>query len=565
MIKKKLAVALSIALLSIGPVEAAKYRVVELDVANVGEDSFPSAINDDGEMSVNVASPYNVPIDLDLLDFDSIALNALLTDPAAASFGNINEVDYELLLGFIRDQSGSQLSQQIASLISYQASEDETNYIPVFDQEASEDGDYTFSSNVTTRDINNSDFTAGSSQGYYFKVDYQLDDGEDVTFVVNEFGRRGFVSRNGVTTELPPPEDFAGGFSEAYGLNNSNQVVGFGTTEFLTDSFELAEENCEDEDLRGDVPYESCISSLAATLTSNLTDASQLRGLIWELDDEGNLLDTTELGILFEPEAEDTSGYTSRAVAINDNGIAVGVSNGEYTNAQGTVIRNYGVIFNGDEIINLTPNPEELVALSTVNISTATDINNNNLVVGYHAQRVNGFTRDKFFVYDMSLGELESPDDFFAGSRSVALAVNNNNLVVGFGEVDAAINGRRSEGFLYDHNTQEFNRIGDLIDCDSIYTIVQANAINDNDEIAATALYLQPARDSRGELILDSGGNEILVDKIAAVKLVPIEGGEIETCEVPIEEIARPRQGASLGWLIMFSGLLLLWRRVVKR
>lgn len=561
MIKKRLAVALSIALLSMSSVEAAKYRVVELDVANEGQDSFPSAINDDGEISVNVTLPYNIPIDIDLINFDSV----LLTDPEAASVGNINDTDYELLLTNIRGQQGSQFFQQIAATISYQASEDETDYIPVFDQQASADGEYTLGSNVNTRDINNSDFTVGSSQGFFSKVDYQFENGVETTFIVYEFGTRGFVSRNGQTTELPPPEDFAGGYSEAYGINESNQVVGFGTTEFLSDSFELAEESCEDEDLRGDVPYESCISSLASTLAANPAQASQLRGLIWELDDEGNLLDTTELGILFEPEAEDTASYTSRAVAINDNGIAVGLSHGEYTTSNATVIRTYGVVFDGNEILNLTPNPDLNVAASSPIISSATDINNNNLVVGYEVQRINGVNRDKFFVYDISLGELEFPDDFFLGSESVALAVNNNNLVVGYGEVDASIGGRRSEGFLYDHDEKEFSRIRDLLDCDSVYTIVQANSINDNDEIAATALYQAPLRDSRGELVIDSGGNEILVDTVGAVKLIPIEGGEADICEVPEDEVIRPRQGASSSWLLIFSGMLLIWRRFSNR
>ncbi|MEP0354967.1 DUF3466 family protein [Paraglaciecola sp.] len=561
MIKKRLAVALSIALLSIGSVEAAKYKVVELDVANEGRNSFPSAINDDGEISVNVNLPYNIPIDVDLLNFSSL----VLTDPEAASVGNINDTDYEILLADIRLQQGSQFIQQIAETISYQASEDETDYIPVFDQQASADGDYTLSSTVNTRDINNSEFTVGSSQGYFSKIDYQFESGTETTFIVNEFGIRGFVSRNGQTTELPPPEDFAGGYSEAYGINESNQVVGIGTTEYLTDTFEFAEESCEDEDLRGDIPYESCISSLAASLTANLNGASQLRGLIWELDGEGNLLDTTELGILFEPEAEDTGSYTSRAVAINDNGIAVGESQGEYTTSNATVIRTYGVVFNGDEVLNLTPNPDISVAATTPTISSATDINNNNLVVGYQNQRINGVTREKFFVYDINLGELEFPEDFFLGSESNALDINNNNLVVGFGEVDASLGQRRSEGFLYDHNVKEFNRIGDLIDCDSKYTIVQANSINDNDEIAATALYLAPLRDSRGELVIDSAGNEVLVDTVAAVKLIPIEGGDVDICEVPQEEVVRPRQGASISWLLLFSGMLLMWRRLTKQ
>ena len=65
----------------------------------------------------------------------------------------------------------------------------------------------------------------------------------------------------------------------------------------------------------------------------------------------------------------------------------------------------------------------------------------------------------------------------------------------------------------------------------------------------ATALYQGPARDSAGEIRLDSAGNEILVDLVSAVKLVPVIGGEVENCETPEDEVNRDRQGASVSWM----------------
>lgn len=561
MTKTKLTAALSLALLVVPVSQAAKYRVVELPVADKGQASFPSAINGDGNITVNVSNPFNVPIDLELLDFESDALINGLTDVEAASNGNFNKTDYELLLAAIRAGDGSQNAQQIANTISFIASEFETTFIPGFDQPSEQNNEFSISTTTNARDINESGFTVGTAEGFYNKVDYSFENGLDAIFVVSEFGTRGFVSFGNTVVGLPAPVTTAGGFSEAYAINESNQVVGYGSTAFLTETLETAITDCADEELRGDLPFESCISSVISSFTNSVTTFAQLRGLIWQLDDQGNVLQTKELGILFEPEADDTANYSSQAVAINDNGIAVGISNGQYTENDVTVSRNFGVIFDQDEVINLTPDPDSIVARSSTTISSAADINNDNLVVGYQIKSVNGSNRTKFFVYDMNLGELTFPDDFFLGSSSVALDINNNGVVVGYGEVDASLTGRRTEGFLYDHQAQQFNGLRDLISCESPYTIVQANAINDNNEIAATALYQGPSKDSMGDVILDSSGSEIIIDRVVAVKLVPILGGEVENCGEAADEINRERQGASVSWLLAFGLVLLGWRR----
>jgi hypothetical protein len=575
MTKTRLYAALSLALLVAPVSQAAKYRVVELPVIAEGKASFPTAINEDGKITVNVSSAYNIPIDLDLLDFESETLINGLTDVASASNGDFNPVDYEILLASIIAGDGAQSAQQIATTIGFLASDIETNYIPGFDQRSTPDNEFSISTNIIVRDVNDSAFAVGSGEGFYNKVDYTFENGEDVTFVVHEFGTRGFVSLGGETVVgLPAPKTIAGGFSDAFGINESNQVVGYGSTLFLSDSLETSISDCEDEELiddgdpetvdfplRGDVPFESCISSVVSTFTNSVTTNSQLRGLIWQLDGQGNLLDTKVLGLLFEPEADDTANYSSQALAINDNGIAVGISNGQYTENDVTVTRNFGVIFDEDEVISLTPDPDSAVARSSNTISSAADINNNNLVVGYQVKVVNGSNRTKFFVYDMNLSEITFPDDFFLGSSSVALDINNNDLVVGYGEVDASLTGRRTEGFLYDHEAEQFYGARDLISCDSPYTIVQTNSINDKNEIAATALYQGPERDSRGEVIIDSTGSETIVDLVVAVKLEPIAGGQAENCAALGDDINRERQGASVSWILAFGLVVLGWRR----
>jgi uncharacterized membrane protein len=594
MIKKRLAIALSIALLSVPIADAARYEVVELPVVNEGRSSFPSAINEEGKVTVNVTSPYNIPIDLDPLDFTSETLINFLTDPEAASMGDINDVDYELLLALISSADGVQSAQQIASTISFFASEDETVFIPVFDTLTDQGNEFSISTNTNVRDINDAGFAAGTGEGFYSKIDYRLKTPEgdppqleDTTFIIREFGTRGFASLGDTVVDLLSPVSTLGGFSEAYGINENNKVIGYGATLLLSDSLQIAITNCENEELvqggvdeipatettplipathhlptRGNVPVESCISNLASTFTNAVTTYAQLRGLIWQLDVQGNVLETTVLGLLFEPEEDDTLNYTSQAVAINDNGIAVGNSNGQYTEGDVTVIRNFAVIFdNNGEVINITPDPDSDVATTSNTISSAADINNDNLVVGNQIKRVNGVNRTKFFVYDMDLSELVLPTDFFLGSSSVATDINNNGLVVGYGETDASIIDRRKEGFLYDHNTKEFNGLDELISCDAPYTLVQANAINDKGEIVATALYQGPTRNSRGEIFLDESGEEVIIDLIRVVKLVPVVGGAIEDCGEPIDEINRDRQGAGISWLLLLCISLFGLRR----
>jgi uncharacterized membrane protein len=561
MTKTRLAATLSLALIVAPVSQAARYRVVELPVTDEGQSSFPSAIGEDGNITVNVRGAFNVPIDLDLLDFDSDALIIALTDIESARTGNFNSADYEILLALIKSADGTQSSQQIANTVSYLASENETSYIPGFDQLSDQNNEFTFNSTTVVRDINDSGFSVGTGEGYYSKLDYTFESGQNVNFVLHEFGTRAFVSLGNTVIGLPAPETMAGGVSEAYAINESNQVIGYGSTLIISDTLETTLTDCEDDELRGDIPFESCINSTISTFTASAASFAQLRGLIWQLDEQGNLLETKQLGILFEPEADDIKNYSSQALAINDNGIAVGVSNGQYTENDVTVARNFAVIFDQDEIINITPEPDSNVARSSNTISSATDINNDNLVVGYQVKSVNGTNRRKFFVYDMLLEEITFPNDFFLGSSSNALDINNNGMVVGYGEVDASLTGRRNEGFLYDIAAEQFYGIRELISCDSPYTIVQANSINDQNEIAATARYQGSARDSRGEVLLDSAGLEIQVDLVTAVKLELIPGGEIDNCDPIVDKINRERQGASVVWMLGFGLILLGWRR----
>ncbi|WP_416306943.1 DUF3466 family protein [Neptunicella sp. SCSIO 80796] len=543
--KTNMAAILSSWLLMVSNAHSAQYRVVELPVTELGESTYPSAMNSAGEITVNVQSQYNPQIDIDLLDFSSTALTNNLTDVEAAESGDFSDSDYQYLYSYIVSNAENQLFQQIASLNSYVATDSGSEIIHGFDTINADTGAYNNSATTQVRGINDFGYSVGISQDGFYKVNYTTEAVEDLTYVVNDFYARGFVKMDGEVIELAPPDTAGGGLSDAYDINNNNQIVGIGTTELATDTFQTSINACEDPDERGDIPLESCLRTLNITLNSTVSSLFQRRGIIWQVDSKGNITDTYTLGMLITPDESDTTIYTSSAVAINDYGVAVGQSPAFYQDS--TSLTTAAAIYLNNKVLTINQDDEDEV--NVMLSSTATDINNDNIVVGYATRSIAGTARTKFFVHDVDADLTTYPDDFFASSSSVATAVNNQGMVVGYGESEVSTGERRSEGFLYDYKNDIFNGLNTLIACDSPYTIRQANAINDNNEIAATAIVRRAQKDIKGEDIVDSNGATTEVDYIVAVKLVPIAGGSIDNCDESGTYVTR--QGGSLGWILI--------------
>ncbi|NCP63069.1 MAG: DUF3466 family protein [Paraglaciecola sp.] len=543
--KTRLAAALSFSLLAVSTAQSATYRVVELPVADEGISSYPTDINSNGEVTLNVQNLFNLPIDVSLINFELQSLIDNLTDIEAAKAGDLNNDDYTLLYAFISGNAENQFFQQFASINSYLATEDDYALLHVFDNINPDTNAYMRSTSTNVRGINEFGDTVGVGQGGFFKVPYTRVDESEVTYVVNTFYTRAFANINGTTVELAPPMVIAGGQSDAFDINNNLQVVGYGTTELASEAFQTSVDNCLDETQRGDIPVESCQRSLNLSIGKGTSTYAQRRGLIWQLDDQGNVISTKALGLLLTPDDDDTRRFSGTAVAINDNGIAVGESPALYQDTE--FLTTAAAIYIDDQVSTINPDDE-------LRASTATDINNHDIVVGYGTKQVNGVTRRKFFVHDIAADTTSFPNDFFLGSSSQATAINNNDLVVGYGEVEASIGVRRTEGFVYNVATQSFSGLSSLLACDSPYTIVQANGINDNDEIVATAVVKGLKKDVRGNVVLDDDGVQVTAEVVKAVKLIPIPGGSVDSCDV-IDNDNRERQGASLTWML---GMLLL-------
>jgi hypothetical protein len=536
----------TISLFAISLVHAAQYKIIELPVVALGNSTFPVAINNVGEAVVNMKLQYSPPIDTTLIDFESAIVISSLDNLDGVRGGDVSDEDYSWLYAYVSTYAEDQQFQQIASLNSYVATETYSDVIRGFDTINPNTDDYRNSATTQLRSINDFGYAVGKSQDGFYTLSYLNENFYDLTYVLNDFYSRGFAQVGGDTTQLPPPDVTAGGLSDAYDINSSNQVAGYGTTEFVSDIYKEGGEACADPSARGDVPEKSCLRSLSISLSSNVASVAQQRGLIWQLDERGKLIDTYILGMLIDEGDSNSDVYTSTAVAINDYGVAVGESPSYYQETGS--LTTAAAIYIGDEVFSINQDDE-------VYTSTAYDINNDNLVVGHITKDVNGTTRTKFFVHDIEADLTLYPDDFFEGSSSVAIAINNKRFVVGYGESEATLTERRTEGFIYDYKNNIFQGLNSLIECNSEYDIVQANGINDNNEIVATALISRPQRNIRGEIILDQFGGQTKVDTVVAVKLLPISGGSIDNCDVYEEELVR--QGASMP-LVLNLGLCLL-------
>jgi hypothetical protein len=514
--KTRLAVLLSCSLITLAA-QSAQYRVVELPMSEIGQSAFPTDINNSGNISANVQNIYLPVIDVSLINFELEALVNNLTDIEAAKAGNLNAADYLLLYAFVTANRENQAFQQIAQRKSFVSSESMATLLPGFDLKTVSNDVYDGSVSTIVRGLNDFGYAVGASQGGFYKLPYVLEDATERTYVLNDFYRRAFVQVNGSVVELPPPDTTVGGLSDAFDINSNNQIVGNGTTEIASATFQTSVDNCLDDTVRTDIPVESCIRTLNIALNSTPGSYAQRRGLIWQLDDQGNLLSTKELGLLLQPEVDDTRIFSSTAVAINDNGIAVGESSLDTVYRGRNYTNGAAAFFVGDQVSTINSDVDNFT-------STAVDINDDDIAVGFVQKQVNGVLRKKMFLHNINTDVTSYHDGFFLGSSTVPSSINNNGMVVGYGEVA----------------------------CDSVYSIQNANGINDNNEIAATALKKGKSTNVRGDVVLDSDGLEVEIDVVVAVKLIPIEGGSVEECNA-VDDVNLPRQGAGSSWLLLLA------------
>ncbi|MGJ8694509.1 MAG: DUF3466 family protein [Thalassotalea sp.] len=386
------------------------------------------------------------------------------------------------------------------------------------------------------------------------------------------FDLKAFISIDQGNTIIPveAPLNLYGGISSILSMadvDGTQVAVGFASTGYHEASLNVIEYNGTGSDDNENGVIDENEKSGCKSASINVVEQIEciqsfrqslyyLNAMKWKFDDNGNMIDEEILGLLITPHVDDIRYHSSTAVAINSSEVAVGYSTGwrdeEETNpAVNESVGEFAVIFKDGELIDLTPIHSELYN------SKLTDINDAGIAIGHVTKLVNGVYRTKFFhvnTDDTNL-ELTFPDDFFKGSSSKATAINENGFIVGEGEIERHTDGgvlnttnpRRRNAFLYDINTDTFTNLNDFLACNSGYEIIEAQDINDLNEITATALTKVPRRNAIGELVLDTDGNPLKEDIIQAVKLTPI-AGEIVNCDSEEGKLIE-RQGASLTWL----------------
>ncbi|AWL11903.1 hypothetical protein HMF8227_01428 [Saliniradius amylolyticus] len=541
--------ALTLALTS-NTAQAAVYEISELASNEQGVQSVSVAIGEQGGVVSQVQFPFNPPIDIELLDLENNeALREQLNDPDAVAQGNISDEDLVILYNVLSG-SDSPLTQKLGEVQSYIGDANGATEVTGFDQASTAFDGLTRSVNTLVYDINALGNAVGTGTAPYYKVNYTNDEGEQLTYLVRDFNQRGFVYLNDQVLPLLPPEDTLGGRSAARGIADNLWVAGSVSTE-APETLAGQVSNCEDPEERGDQPVELCLQSVRNANSSNF----QMRAALWKISNDGQIESLETFPLAFEPDEDSTTTFNSQANDVNSQGVGVGTAQNRVPHLNDR-IRTMPAVFIDGQTNSLLLDKEDYTS------GMAAGINDNGLVTGYGVRFVNGFERSKFFVYDINSETLTFPDDFFPGSSSLPRDINNNNVIVGDGEVDTVTgNGavRRRNGFIYDHDSGSFQNLNDLIACDAPYTIVQANGINDNGEIAATAVVEKPKRNIAGEIEQDEQGNDIIESTVIAVKLNPVPGGDIEDCSDSEEKFER--QAGGLSWLLLGMLGLIGWRR----
>ena len=236
---------------------------------------------------------------------------------------------------------------------------------------------------------------------------------------------------------------------------------------------------------------------------------------------------------------------------MNNNGVAVGQSWTYYEGIQEVGRRiKMPAIFKDGEVSAVTEDPTYLWG-------AATDINDENQIIGFLIRRVQGINRYVGFTYDLETSTFAEIPSFFNGASTIPTAINNAGLIVGTAEIDADLSAqRRRVAFSYDSTVEGVNfiNLNDAVACDSGYFIASAEGVNNNGEIVATGIRAE-------EITTDDG--ETTTKQFAKTLILDPTGGELNNCTQ--EEAKIERQGASTGLFGVISMLLIGGLITVRR
>lgn len=563
--------------LTLSAVQAATYKVIDKGDVSSLKFTYSQQENNSGDMAISGTGTYNFPVQLQYLDEDDFEDIRFLADRDHEAVFELNDLeDFDALkartptandlawvVRFLASNANNILYQEVGDVYAMINTGTSTEEVVVFDQNIPGTDNLSRSTQDFINGITNDGWIYGNASAPYLPSDFTETDGDEVTHWLREFSSRAYVSvDNGVSIkEIVPPESIYGGMSAVLDMNDNRIAVGYASVQLGQSAAEFVVDEtggCADPSTLERMSFDACVQGIDA-------DDYHINAFKWTLDENGNVIDSEDLGQLITPHVDDERVFASYAQAINNAGVIVGFADGwddetETEPSEGEAQNfSYAVIYKNGEVIDFTG--DHSVSVN----SRAYDINDKGFAVGHITKSVNGDLRTKFYYVDTNKEEMSlvTPTDFFTGSSSTARAINENGFIVGEGEVethnDSGSNPRRRHGFLYEIESDTFTNLNSFLPCDSAYKVIEARDINDENEISATAIVKAPRRDAKGELMVDENGDQIEEDVLRAVKLVPIPGGEQENCSVVVEQIER--KGAGFGFMSVFFLLAMAIRR----
>ncbi|MDR7119836.1 DUF3466 family protein [Rheinheimera soli] len=524
---------------------AAVYQVQELAEINTVRSQFGAALNDNGDAVGSGSFIYNFPVDISSIDFENASLVAALTAEAIEQIkqGNISASSQAVLINYLSANSLDTKVQRYTDVMAFDLVTGEQ--VKIREQaSAPTNREYLY-------DINNSGNAIGVATATYSQQSFTPEATEekpspetvnlwvpDLTYL------KSYVANGNSVTPLPIPfENFGGGFSSAIKISEDNYIAGSGSVSMMETTQKSIETACTGKTR----PINSCYNEFVGGYIE--------RALVWKMNEAGQVSAPVQYGILgpvIEGSAENF--YVSRALSVNDDGVAVGYSS--YTDEERRVSTRHATVFHEGEV-SAVIDPLEW------NSSLATDINNQNIIIGSANTTFNGLPTNRLFVFDYNTKTLTYPNGFFNSSDTNPMAINENNMVVGSADMlptDGTT--RRKVAFLYDIENDSFTDLNTLLPCDSAFTLVEAKDINNNNEIIANAVVSVEQRDAKGEVVKDSAGNPVMENVSRAVKLTPVPNGTIESCQVADDETYKRQGGSSTWYSLLLLPLLLLRRRL---
>jgi hypothetical protein len=532
-----------------GQTFAAQYEIKEITPLDEYRDYFSMGLNDSGTVVGIARDKFNFQFYNESYLESGYKSSCGLSDSEIAS-GNFDASSTYCLESALSGLSSASY-QKVGSYKSFINSGNDTNLAILTDVVDGELGDYTTSNTEIIYAINSNDIAVGTASAPFIPVDFSYTNSNNIKFDLKYWQRdyktRAALYLNGEVTLIEPTFSDYGGLTAAVDISDSGYVAGYSSTALFDSALSSIESDCVGET----EPLLVCVWEKQQASTLYTTSP-----YIWQVDSSGNVLSSTEFG-LAEDEFLDSTSYSAVISAVNEEGIGVG----------------YGHVYNSDESVRIQPllftrsevSTESLIDNDLYDAGYASDINNSNVVVGKVQTYFDGVLNDEFFVYDMATEELETPETFYSTSESSANAINDLGKVIGEAEYEVTTDTvRRKHGFIYDINTREFFDINDLIECNSEFEIVEMRDINNNNQIAATALKTMNLRDSLGEVVYDAYGEPYSEEITVSVLLTPIESGEIENCS-DVEDENYERKGLSTAplLLIFLSSLLYIRRRSI--